>query len=70
MRVDASCGTVHEPLTAPEAMLTLRALYAAGIGYHRIGDLTRLNLSHAQMRTLLAIPDLAAQVAILEAMKP
>lgn len=70
MRADHSCGFGHDPLTAPEAVMTLRALYAAGIGYHRIGDLTRLNLSHAQVRTLIQIPDLAAQVAVLEAMKP
>lgn len=71
MRSDHSCGLgAHDALSAPEAMITLRALYAAGIGYHRIGDLTRLNLSHAQVRTLLAMPDLAAQVAVLEAMKP
>lgn len=67
---DSTCGSVHEPISAPEAMMTLRALYAAGLGYHRIADLTRLRLSHAETRTLLQLPDLAAQVAVLEAMKP
>lgn len=67
---DTTCGALHEPISAPEAVMTIRALYAAGLGYHFIADLTRLRLSHAEARTLILIPDLAAQVAVLEAMRP
>jgi hypothetical protein len=48
------CG--HLPATADDLAQMLRWLYAPGHGYHHISDLTRLGLTHADLREFLALP--------------
>lgn len=63
--VAAACDEGHRPLSAAEAVILIRALYAVGVGYHHLADLTQLDLTHVQMRQLLQVPDLAEQANIL-----
>ena len=59
------CDEGHAPIGAAEAVILLRSLYAVGVGYHHLADLTRLGLTHVQMREILLLPDLASQAQVL-----
>lgn len=59
------CDEGHPPIDAAEAVILLRSLYAVGVGYHHLADLTRLGLTHVQMREILQLPELADQAQVL-----
>lgn len=67
MRRPDPCGCPTSSVSPAEAVLLLRALYAAGISYHLIAEITRLNLSHADVRRFLLLGDPERQALHLEA---
>lgn len=67
MRRPDPCGCPTRLMSPAEAVMLLRTLYTAGMGYHLLAELTRLNLSHEQARQLVTIPDPGRQALYLEA---
>lgn len=54
------CGQGGHALSTPEHLtLWLREIYGSGIGYNTIADISRLNLTHDDMRRflLLGVPE-------------
>lgn len=60
------CEEGHPPLTAVEAVVLLRSLYAVGVGYHHLADLTRLGLNHHEMAEILRLVKLTDQARLLQ----
>lgn len=65
VRLGDQCPCSHRPTGPSRAVAMIRMLYGLGFGYHEIADLTLTHLNHAQMRELMAIPDLEQQARLL-----